>query len=77
MRSTSVVSLVLPVSTGRRHRNRRVSGTVEGLDEVYSGKVFPGVRIRLDWEVNGVDNCYATYRETDAVQPSVRSSSTS
>ena len=53
------VSLVLPA--GPYGRNARVAGTVEGID---TGG-HPGVRVRLDCVVNGVDNCYATYSELD------------
>jgi hypothetical protein len=53
------VSLVLPA--GPHGRDSRVAGTVEGIDTAG----HPGVRVRLDRVVSGVDNCYATYHELD------------
>lgn len=40
--------------------HEQVSGTVTGVDKPGLPR---GVRVRLDWLVSGVDNCYASHDE--------------
>ena len=51
-----------------RHRpvSVQATGTVTAVDEP---GLPPGVRVTLDREINGVDTCYATYRELHPQRP--------
>lgn len=56
--------LVAP-SGERKHGPGWVSGTITAIDEA---GVPLGVRVQLDWTVNGVDYCYATHGELRRVR---------
>lgn len=45
---------------GQYHRMTWVTGTVRGTDE---HGLPPGVRVDLDYDVMGVQDCYATHSE--------------
>ena len=49
-----------PERVGRRYVTVRSPGTVVAIDEAW-----PGVRVRFDQPVNGVDTCYATHEELE------------